>query len=115
MSWIVDDIVERVRAEMGRDYGWFEWEQFCANAGLDIMRWPNLPNPAYLLMHILVLRQGMRRFEEAYWAWEEIGHHLTSCGNHEHWRRCLLGEQGRLNVAKFEHKAHLIRARLPQQ
>ena len=114
MSWVVDDIIARVRTEMGRDYDWFEWEQFCADSGLDIMRWPNLPKPAYLLMETIVLREGMRRVEEAYWAWEEIGHYLTSCGNREHWRHCLPGEQGRLNVAKFEHKAHMVRATLPR-
>lgn len=90
MSWVVNDIVERVRTEMGRDYDWFEWEQFCADAGLDIMRWSNLPKPAYLLMETIVLREGMRRFEEAYWAWEESGHHLTSCGNREHWAQLSL-------------------------
>lgn len=113
MGLIADSVIAQMRQKYGRDYHWTEWEQCADDLGLSVAEIVGLEAPAYLFGPWIIVRAGLTPYIRAWWGWEEIGHHLTACGSREHWRRCLPGLQGELNVARFERAAHDVRLRLP--
>jgi len=113
MGIVVDSVIRRARAELGRDYHWTDWRQCCLDLGLGFIITGGIKKPAYLFLGNVFLRADLPPYVMAYYAWEEIGHYLTGTGNREFWRNSLPGIQGELNLARFERWADGIRRGLP--
>lgn len=113
MGVATDAAVAAARRALGRDYHWLDWELCAADLGLTVVERLDLMAPAYLLGRLIVIRADLPPHVRAWYAWEEIAHHLTVAGNREHWRRALPGLQGELTLARFERLARDVRAVLP--
>lgn len=114
MGLVVDSVIQRARADLGRTYHWTDWTTCCKDLGLGVMVTGEINRPAYLFLGHVFLRSDLPPYVMAYYAWEEIGHFLTGVGNREFWRHCLPGMQGELNVARFERWAAGVRRELPE-
>lgn len=113
MVWIVEDIVRRVRADIG-PYRRREWRQFLAAIGLryDFDELPPRCN-AILCDGEVIFRNGLNESEISNAAFHEGGHHLTFTGDVRFWQSRLGGMQGDLTVARFERHANEFAARFP--
>lgn len=102
MGWIVDDVVKRVRADIG-PYHRREWRQFLSAIGLryDFDYLPERCN-AILYDGEVIFRHGLTEDELCFAAFHEGGHHMTIAGDMRWWRS---RPQGRTTVTKFERYA----------
>lgn len=113
MGWIVEDIVRRVRADIGL-YRRREWRQFLTAIGLryDFDELPLRCN-AIICDGEVIFRNGLTEDEIIHAAYHEAGHHLTVAGDVRLWRSRLGGMQGDLTVARFERRADLFAELFP--
>ncbi len=110
MAWIVEDVVTRLRADIG-PYRRREWRQFLAAIGLryDFDYLPERCN-AVLCDGEIIFRNGISEDELIDAAFHEGGHHVTVAGDVRWWRS---RPQGELTVARFERQANEFAALFP--
>lgn len=103
MGWVIEDVVARLRAEIG-PYRREEWRQFLAAIGLayDFDYLPERCN-AVLCDGEVIFRNGISDDETIDAAYHEGGHHLTVVGDMRWW---ATRPQGHITVAKFERQAN---------
>lgn len=110
MGWMVEDVVSRLRADIG-PYRRREWRQFLKAIGLRYT-FDYLPEEydAILFNGKVIFRNGLSEEEIIDAAFHEGGHHMTVVGDVRWWRS---RPQGYITVAKFERQANEFAALFP--